>query len=50
MNSTEISRGLATQDYTPPLQLANFKLIAFDMDSTLINTEFRRGLAAPVCK
>jgi phosphoserine phosphatase len=25
--------------FTPPLQLAHFKLIAFDMDSTLINIE-----------
>lgn len=27
------------QGFTPPLQLADFKLIAFDMDSTLINIE-----------
>lgn len=30
---------LATQGFTPPLKLADFKLIAFDMDSTLINIE-----------
>ena len=30
---------LATRGFTPPLRLANFKLIAFDMDSTLINIE-----------
>ncbi|WP_046111410.1 phosphoserine phosphatase SerB [Aquincola tertiaricarbonis] len=31
--------GLVTQGFTPPLALADFKLIAFDMDSTLINIE-----------
>lgn len=31
--------GLVTQNFTPPLRLADFKLIAFDMDSTLINIE-----------
>ena len=31
--------GLATRGFTPPLRLADFKLIAFDMDSTLINIE-----------
>jgi phosphoserine phosphatase len=30
---------LAIQGFTPPLALADFKLIAFDMDSTLINIE-----------
>ena len=39
MNPTEISPGLVIQGFTAPLQLANFKLIAFDMDSTLINIE-----------
>ena len=39
MNTTEISPGLVVQGFTPPLQLTNFKLIAFDMDSTLINIE-----------
>ena len=39
MNSTEISPGLIVQGFDPPLKLANFKLIAFDMDSTLINIE-----------
>jgi len=39
MNPTEISPGLVIQRFTPPLALANFKLIAFDMDSTLINIE-----------
>ena len=39
MTSIEISPGLVIQGITPPLKLANFKLIAFDMDSTLINIE-----------
>ena len=39
MSSTEISPGLVIQGFTPPLKLSNFKLIAFDMDSTLINIE-----------
>ena len=39
MNPTEISDGLVIQGFTPPLKLSNFKLIAFDMDSTLINIE-----------
>jgi phosphoserine phosphatase len=39
MSSTEFSPGLFIQGFTPPLKLSNFKLIAFDMDSTLINIE-----------
>ncbi|MBC7719979.1 MAG: phosphoserine phosphatase SerB, partial [Chitinophagaceae bacterium] len=39
MNQTEISPGLIVQGFNPPLELASFKLIAFDMDSTLINIE-----------
>jgi phosphoserine phosphatase len=35
----EFAPGLVIQGFTPPLQLAAFKLIAFDMDSTLINIE-----------
>jgi len=31
--------GLTIRGFTPPLRLADFKLIAFDMDSTLINIE-----------
>jgi len=31
--------GLTLRGVTPPLRLADFKLIAFDMDSTLINIE-----------
>ena len=35
----EIAPGLVVQGFTAPLRLADFKLIAFDMDSTLINIE-----------
>lgn len=36
---TEISPGLVIRGIKPPLRLRDFKLIAFDMDSTLINIE-----------
>ena len=36
---TEYAPGLWIQGFHPPLQLSQFKLIAFDMDSTLINIE-----------
>ncbi len=39
MQTTEFAPGLVIQGLTPPLSLSNFKLIAFDMDSTLINLE-----------
>ena len=39
MTPTEPSPGLVIQNFTPPLRLRDFKLIAFDMDSTLINIE-----------
>jgi phosphoserine phosphatase len=35
----EFAPGLLVQGFTPPLKLADFKLIVFDMDSTLINIE-----------
>ena len=37
--STEFAPGLWIQGFSAPLQLSQFKLIAFDMDSTLINIE-----------
>jgi phosphoserine phosphatase len=37
--STEFAPGLVIQRFAPPLNLRDFKLIAFDMDSTLINIE-----------
>ena len=39
MTAHEFAPGLLVQSFTPPLRLADFKLIAFDMDSTLINIE-----------
>jgi phosphoserine phosphatase len=39
MTPTERSPGLVVNISTPDLKLADFKLIAFDMDSTLINIE-----------
>lgn len=39
MQPQEISPGLSVQGTTTPLKLNDFKLIAFDMDSTLINIE-----------
>jgi len=35
----EFAPGLVIQGFTAPLKLQDFKLIAFDMDSTLINIE-----------
>ena len=48
--SKEISPGLVIQGFTPPLNLADFKLIAFDMDSTLINIECIDEIADAVGK
>lgn len=39
MSLTEHAPGLSVQRFTPPLRLRDFGLIAFDMDSTLINIE-----------
>ena len=39
MTPQEISPGLVIQGFAPPLKLSDFKLAAFDMDSTLINIE-----------
>ncbi len=46
----ELSPGLVIQRMTPPLKLADFKLIAFDMDSTLINIECIDEIADAVGK
>ena len=35
----EYAAGLTVRGFVPPLRLADFKLVAFDMDSTLINIE-----------
>jgi len=37
--ASEFAPGLVIQGFTAPLSLSRFKLIAFDMDSTLINIE-----------
>ncbi|SEA10154.1 phosphoserine phosphatase SerB [Variovorax sp. YR216] len=50
MTPKEISPGLVVQRFTPPLALADFKLIAFDMDSTLINIECIDEIADAVGK
>ena len=39
MSSKELSPGLVVQNLPAALKLADYKLIAFDMDSTLINIE-----------
>lgn len=39
MTASEPTPGLVLQGITAPLKLADYKLIAFDMDSTLINIE-----------
>jgi phosphoserine phosphatase len=46
MSATEIAPGLFIRGITPPLQLSAFKLVAFDMDSTLINIECVDEIAA----
>ena len=50
MPATEFAPGLEIQRFTPPLKLADFKLIAFDMDSTLINIECVDEIADAVGK
>ncbi len=39
MSNTQTFQGMTLKGFTPPLQLSHYKLIAFDMDSTLINIE-----------
>ncbi|WP_374564143.1 phosphoserine phosphatase SerB [Ideonella sp.] len=46
MTATEFAPGLFTRGITPPLALADFKLVAFDMDSTLIDIECVDEIAA----
>jgi phosphoserine phosphatase len=43
---SEFAPGLAIRGFTPPLRLADFRLVAFDMDSTLINIECIDEIAA----
>ena len=44
--SVEFAPGLFIRGFTPPLRLRDFKLVAFDMDSTLINIECVDEIAA----
>jgi phosphoserine phosphatase len=46
MTATLFAPGLYTRGFTPPLALADFRLIAFDMDSTLIDIECVDEIAA----
>ena len=50
MPAKEFAPGLEIQGLTPPLRLKDFKLIAFDMDSTLINIECVDEIADAVGK
>jgi phosphoserine phosphatase len=50
LSSTEFAPGLTVQGFTPPLKLSDFKLIAFDMDSTLISIECVDEIADAVGK
>ncbi|MEJ7686334.1 MAG: phosphoserine phosphatase SerB [Variovorax sp.] len=50
MTHHQISTGLFVTRFEPPLALADFKLIAFDMDSTLINIECIDEIADAVGK
>ena len=43
-----LAPGLSLRGFSPPLSLGDFKLIAFDMDSTLINIECVDEIAAAV--
>ena len=46
MNAAEYAGGLWIRGLKPPLRLADYKLVAFDMDSTLINIECVDEIAA----
>ena len=50
MTATSFAPGLTVRSVTRPLRLADFKLIAFDMDSTLINIECIDEIADAVGK
>lgn len=50
MPAIEFAPGLVIQHIAPPLKLADFKAIAFDMDSTLISIECIDEIADAVGK
>jgi phosphoserine phosphatase len=45
-----VPQGMEVRGFTPPLRLADYKLVAFDMDSTLISIECIDEIAAAVGK
>ncbi|MES2480936.1 MAG: phosphoserine phosphatase SerB, partial [Pseudomonadota bacterium] len=47
-STRDFAPGLVIRGFTPPLALKDFGLIAFDMDSTLINIECVDEIAAAV--
>ena len=46
MNAQEFAPGLFVRGLVPPLKLSDYRLVAFDMDSTLINIECVDEIAA----
>lgn len=46
MSAVEFAPGLFVRGLTPPLSLSDYRLVAFDMDSTLINIECVDEIAA----
>jgi phosphoserine phosphatase len=46
MSAVQFAPGLFVRGITPPLSLADYRLVAFDMDSTLINIECVDEIAA----
>jgi phosphoserine phosphatase len=50
MPAFEFAPGLLVQGFTPPLALRDFRLVAFDMDSTLIDIECVDEIAAAAGK
>ncbi|KAB0580928.1 phosphoserine phosphatase SerB [Ideonella dechloratans] len=50
MSHTEFAPGLMVRGVNPPLRLADYRLAAFDMDSTLINLECVDEIASAVGK
>ena len=46
MSATEFAPGLFIRGIVPPLSLSSYRLVAFDMDSTLINIECVDEIAA----
>jgi hypothetical protein len=46
LDAVEVAPGLLVRGFAPPLRLADFGLIAFDMDSTLISIECVDEIAA----